>query len=265
MLPVRRSPDTKSNWSFRKDETDHSLVETNFAWIERERTEHPPFCRPGDVVLLGGSSLADFRIRVAQSHMRHDLTPSYWSLVGVVSGPNRFLTAPLWPLPEPQRVPLTNGIQSLALSAFDDPQAWPNIAVVRFPGTQRSPVRGIGRLRSQRSIVDIPTLLLPWLGFVWGAGTAGNPLLGGYGVPSAVLVETAFGLAEVELTPGLAAANSCPEAIYQSAKWWSGFYQKTAGYQGEPGPASPSEADEENHPVGRYLLRQKQATYVDPK
>jgi hypothetical protein len=78
MLPVRQSPDAKPNWSFQKDETNTSQVETNYAWIERERAEDPAFCRPGDVVLLGGSSLADFRIRVAQSHMRHDLTPSYW-------------------------------------------------------------------------------------------------------------------------------------------------------------------------------------------
>jgi len=265
MLPVRQSPDVKPNWSFRSDEANASQVESNFAWIERERAERPPFCRPGDVILLGGSSLADFRIRVAQSHMRHDLTPSYWSLVGVVSGPNRFLTAPLWPLVEPDRVPLSNCIQSLALTAFDDPARWPNIAVARFPGTQRSPVRGIGRLRRQRSIIDLPTLLLPWLGFVWGAGTAGNPLLAGYGIPSAVLVETAFGLAEVELTPGLAAANSCPEAIYQSAKWWRGFYQETAGYQDDSTAASASSDGEENHPVGRYLLRQRQASYLEPK
>ena len=266
MLPVRQSPDAVPNWSFRKDETNESRTETNFAWIERERTGDPAFCRPGDVVLLGGSSLTDFRIRVAQSHARHDLTPSYWSLVGVVSGPNRFLTAPLWPLAEPHRIPLSNGIRSLALSTFDDPIEWPNIAVVRFPGTRRSPVRNIGRLRGQRTIIDIPTLLLPWLGFVWGAGATGNPLLAGYGVPSAVLVETAFGMAEVELTPGLAAASSCPEAIYQSAKWWSGFYQETAGYQQDSGPASEgASAAEENHPIGRYLLRQRQASYVEPK
>ena len=80
-------------------------------------------------------------------------------------------------------------------------------------------------------MIDIPTLLLPWLGFVWGAGSTANPLLDGFGVPSAVLVETAFGMAEVEITPGLATASSCPEAIYQAAKWWTGYYTETAGPQ----------------------------------
>ena len=74
---------------------------------------------PGDVVLLGGSSLADFRVRVAQSHVRDDLTPSYWSLVGVLDGSRGLLTAPLWPLSPPDVVPSTNGIVRLPLSDFD--------------------------------------------------------------------------------------------------------------------------------------------------
>ena len=33
------------------------------------------------LVLVGGTSTAAFRLRVAQSHVRHDLVPSYWSHV----------------------------------------------------------------------------------------------------------------------------------------------------------------------------------------
>jgi hypothetical protein len=124
----------------------------------------------------------------------------------------------------------------------------------------------VTRLREQRSIIDIPTLILPWLGFVWGAGTGGNPLLNGYGVPSAVLVETAYGMAEVELTPGLAAASSCPEAIYQAARWWTGYYTETGGPQTTTTRRRRKKVEEPpTHPVGRYLLRQRQATYAEPK
>ena len=152
-------------------------------------------------------------------------------------------------------MPVSNGIRTLPLADFDDAVAWPNIGIVRFPGTRQKPVECVKRLAKQRSIIDVPTLILPWLGFIWGAGAAGNPLLNGYGLPSAVLVEAAFGLAEVELTPGLATASSCPEAIYQAAKWWSGFYQQASGRR---------RSKTARHPVGRYKVRQREASYLEP-
>jgi len=264
MLPVRKSPDAEANAAFVEDQ--QRGAESNLSWIRRWRADSAAFFGAGDVILLGGNSLSDFRIRVAQSHIRHDLTPSYWSLVGIVDANDLVLTAPLWPLLEPDRVPLSNGIQAIPLSTFDDPAAWRNIGVVRFPGAQLDPVDCVTRLRGQRSIIDIPTLILPWLGFVWGAGTGGNPLLNGFGVPSAVLVETAYGMAEVELTPGLAASSSCPEAIYQAARWWTGYYTETAGPQTTGTRRRRKKVEEPpTHPVGRYLLRQRQATYVEPK
>ena len=70
----------------------------------------------------------------------------------------------------------------------------------------------------------------------------------------------------MELTPGLAAASSCPEAIYQAAKWWSGYYQQTAGPQTTGTRRRRKKVDEPpTHPTGRYLLRQREATYVEPK
>jgi hypothetical protein len=253
VLAVRRSTEDTANRGFVKD--DIVSGQTNMEWITQWRGSDPDFAKRNSVVLLGGSSLADFRVRIAQSHARHDLTPSYWSLVGVVHGRDRLLTAPLWPLSPPERMPVTNGIRSLPLRDFDDPGLWPNIAVIRFPGAEQDAVDCIERLASQRSIIDVPTLLLSWLAFVWGAGVSGNPLLAGSGVPSAVLVEAAFGMAEVELTPGLATASSCPEAIYQAAKWWHRYYEQSAGAE---------EDDARHHPVGRYLLRQTEATYVEP-
>jgi hypothetical protein len=78
-------------------------------------------------------------------------------------------------------------------------------------------------------------------------------------VPSAVLVEIAFGLVQVELTPGLASASSCPEAIWQSVKWWQEFYAATA-----PGQTEGSAPTIETSPWGRYVTRQKLASYLDP-
>ena len=248
MLPVRRAPTSTPNAEFVKDRLPEEPAkvagpeaETNLAWLARARSEDKTFGAPGDVVLLGGASLADFRLRVAQSHLRDDLTPSYWSLVGVLDAGDQLLTAPLWPLLTPEIVPITNGIRSLPLGDFDDPATWPNIAIVRFPGARKPPVECVDELRKQRTMIDIPALVLHWLAYVWGAGSAANPLTGGSGIPSAVMTEAAFGLAEVELTPGLAAASSCPEAIYQSAKWWHDFYElPRAGGAGRPTGRSAS-------------------------
>ncbi len=262
MLPVRRAPTSTANTAFVKDtrsEVAPSVAppgtETNLAWVARTRAADKTFAAPGDVVLLGGANLADFRLRVAQSHIRDDLTPSYWSQVGVLDAGDRVLTAPLWPLLRPEIVPITNGIRSLPLSGFDDPTRWPNIAIVRFPGARRPPVACVGDLRKQRTMIDIPALVLHWLAFVWGAGSAPNPLVNGSGIPSAVMTEAAFGLAEVELTPGLAAASSCPEAIYQSAKWWHDFYELAAG----------GRRRKANRPIGQYLIRATTPGYGEPE
>ena len=61
--------------------------------------------------------------------------------------------------------------------------------------------------------------MLPWLAFLWGVSGSTNPLLSGTGLPSSAFVETVFAMAGFELTPGLSSASSCPEAIWQSAKW----------------------------------------------
>ncbi len=254
MLPVRRSGADHDNSEFQ--EVKALAGESNLAWMDRVCGPVADLTSPGDVILLGGSSLADFRVRVAQSHVRDDLTPSYWSLVGVLDGKQGLLTAPLWPLSPPDEVPATNGIARLPLSDFESSRAWPNIAVIHFPTRAKvTPVDAVLSLRGQRPIADLPSLVLSWLAFVWGAGSGPNPLVNGSGLPSAVLVEIAFGIAEVELTPGLASASSCPEAIYQAAKWWHNFYADAAGATDDPGAAWPT---------GRYALRQRTATYHEP-
>jgi hypothetical protein len=36
------------------------------------------------LLLVGGRDLSSFRLRVAQSHLRHDMTPSHWSHVALL-------------------------------------------------------------------------------------------------------------------------------------------------------------------------------------
>jgi hypothetical protein len=232
--------------------------ETNGTWLRSVRKESG-LGTPGDVLLVGGASLIDFRVRVAQAHGRHDLTPSYWSLSGIVAADDELVTVTLGPGLDPAVVPATNAIVSVPLEVFDDGALYPNIAVVRFPQPALPIVDAIERLRTSRSIADLPDLVLHWLGFAWGVGGSGNPLLAGLGVPSAAFVETVFSLVDVELTPGLGSGSSCPEAIWQSVKWWHDFYGQAVAGRSADEPASPETA-----PSGRALVRQREATYLPP-
>jgi hypothetical protein len=273
MIPMRQSGAKAQNallkeqWTGRKPAAEpppppirarRTRARSNRAWLNQARNEFG-LGRPGDVILLGGASVVDYRVRLAQSHARHDLTPSYWSQVGLVKNDDEMYSVSLDSWPDPAKVPATNAITTIPLSAYDDGWRYPNIALLHFPGAQGSVLNAAYRLKKQRSVADLPALIVAWLGFVWGNGGSPNPLVAGFGVPSAVLVEIAFGLVQVELTPGLASASSCPEAIWQSVKWWQDFYTATAPGQTEGGAPST-----ETSPWGRYVTRQKLATYLDP-
>jgi len=246
MIPTRESGATHPNRDLR--ELRPTRGEGNVAWFGR--------CGMEDgVLLLGGSSLVDFRLRVAQSQVRGDLTPSYWSLCGLISARDgRFLTVPLQ-TPDISNVPRTNAIRELRLSDVDDPVAWPNIGVVRFAGNPGAVLEQANKLHIRRSVIDLPELVLTWLAYGWAAGSADNPLLRSKGVPSAAFVETAHALAGIELTPGLSSASSCPEAVWQAVKWWREYYEGAVEIAGR-GEAQPVV------PQGVYGLRQRSAHVV---
>lgn len=247
MISIRHSPDAHANDQLK--ETPAAANETNRAWLKRIKAT-------SGLLLLGGNSVAHFRIRVAQSQLRNDLTPSFWSIVGILDGDQAFLSVPLDLQQEASLVPRNNGIGRCLLKDYDDPALFPNIAVLRFSGSHDAILKYVEKVKQQRSIVDLPSLMLPWLGYIWGAGQRGNPLLEGQGLPSAAFVETVYGIAGVDLTPGLSSSASCPEAIWQSAKWWRQYYEATAGAE----PSGPRTA---LVPTGNYLLRQPEAAPVE--
>ena len=77
-------------------------------------------------------------------------------------------------------------------------------------------------------------------------------------MPSAAFVEAVHAIADIELTPGLASASSCPEAIWQSARWWGDYYRESArvaaaGMTRSAGHAQPQV------PAGAYAVRQHAA------
>lgn len=241
MLDVRHSPDPDRNAGL--EELEPRKAEGNVEWLKRAGVRNA-------VLLLGGTSLVEFRIRVAQSRVRQDLLPSFWSMAGFLRGGRRVYTVA--DVRDLDAVPKANGVQERPFKDFDCPRTYPNVAVIEFAKSHRAVLAGIEAVSRQRSLLDIPDLIVPWLGYVWGAGGHTNPLLQGRGLPSAALVETAHALAGIDITPGLASGSSCPEAIWQAATWWTSYYDACAQ---EPGAARAHAM----RPTGRYALRQREA------
>lgn len=221
MLATRNSNAQSRNDRIRQD---RSFRGSNVRWAESVSE----YCRPGAVLLIGGADVVDFRVRVAQSHLRQDLLPSYWSMAGVMTSSSEFVSIPVGGRLESSRVPGGNAVTSCRIAEFSDAKRYPNMAVLHFADPLDEIVRHVERVSRQRSVIDLPQLLLAWLGFGWGAATTGNPLMQGLGVPSAALVETAYAMAGIELTPGVSSTASCPEAIWQSALWWHEYYGKVS-------------------------------------
>lgn len=247
MLAIRRSPAAAPN--DRLTEAPAREGESNRQWLARVGAAE-------GILLLGGNSLAHFRIRVAQSHVRSDFVPSFWSLVGILEGDRTFVSVPLDLIGSASEVPRRNGVQRCVLADYDDPAHFPNIAVLQFTRDAQPIKDNIERITEQRNVVDLPRLMVSWLAYIWGTGRSGNPLLEGEGLPSAAFVETVYGLSRLELTPGLASASSCPEAIWQSAKWWHQFYEGRTT-TGDDAHAVAT------IPTGNFTIRQPAAAVVE--
>ncbi|MCI0530230.1 MAG: hypothetical protein L0Y56_22530 [Nitrospira sp.] len=235
MIPTRQADVKKYNPEFREEKR-LNKKETNREWVSRVLANTN---LEGWVLLLGGTSLTDFRIRVAQSQVRHDLTPSHWShaaIFGSKSGAKDWNLYEVWLNPRGGfgDIPRENGVQRGKLSQYNNPESFPNIACINFSIDYKTLDKAVNKFRGQRGLIDIGSLIVQWLAFAWGVGEQGNPLLKGIGIPSAAFVEGVFAGVGIELTPGLSTRSSCPEAIWQSARWWYEFYKSEAISKGTP-------------------------------
>src|SRR4029077_10191755 len=178
MLSMRASTATAPNGGLVEQRPKRG--ETNAAWLSRAGIEQ-------GVVLLGGATLADVRVRFAQSLIRHDLTPSSWSSAALLLG-DRLLTVPLDPGDDVSSIPAANAIRALPLAAVDDPERYPNVAVIAFAAPGGGALaEAAADVQRQRGLIDLPGLLVAWLGWVWGVGDA-HPLVAGEGVPRGAFV-----------------------------------------------------------------------------
>ncbi len=201
--------------------------EDNIGWLSRNL----PAGEVTHLVLLGGKSQIAFRLRLAQAHLRHDLVPSYWSHVLLLHAAKNIAASAVTEVSlEPQRgfgfPPPLNAVQEGRLTPYGDPAHYPNIAALGIPVTQDKVMEALDMFKKQRAVLDAVDLVVRWLGYTWGVARSSNPLMDGLGIPSAAMLETVFGAAGFDLTPGLESRSSCPEAIWQAAKWWHDYYER---------------------------------------
>jgi hypothetical protein len=228
----KRNPDVVSLSRLTSDEP-------NDAWLKRALDAQ--LIEMGDsrshLLLVGGNDPLSFRLRVAQSHVRHDLSPSSWSHVAFVRrlepaiadsptvevslAPSACFGRYGFPVP-------TNGLQEGRLAAYLDASLYPNVAILSIGVPSNDVNAALDNLKMQRSVLDVPQMILRWLAYCWGVGVPASPLADGVGLPSAAVLESAFGGNGFDLTPGLESRSSCPEAIWQAATWWHGYYEKRA-------------------------------------
>jgi hypothetical protein len=238
MLALVSSTAAKKNAGF--SEARRHDTEDNIAWLERQLNGLGKQDQQlTHLVLLGGRGLTGFRLRVAQCHLRHDLLPSNWShavLLGELKASvkdTKIYELSLEPRGGFQNMPETNGLQEGTLARYRTSKGFPNIAILRLPvpvadwlsaPSDKNRVAPIDHYKRQRAILDAPALVLPWLSFVWGVASGGNPLLQGIGIPSAAMIETILNSVGYDPSPGTDSRAACPEAFYQSAKWWQLYY-----------------------------------------
>ena len=191
------------------------------------------------LALLGGNDTMAFRLRVAQSVLRRDMLPSFWSdavLVELKSDSLRNAEATHVPLVQPGGAvyaPYDNGVVSCPLERFKDEAIYPNIALIALPVPQSRIMERVKAFKRSRSTLDALEHVLRWLAFCWGVARTSNPLNENYGIPSACMLETVCAAEDYDLTPGLESRASCPEAIWSAATYWRAYYAKTSGDNGK--------------------------------
>lgn len=209
------------------------------------------------VLLIGGTSSIDFQIRVAQRRMRNDMMPSFWSEALLFLPGRELYGISLNGIENTNEIAKKNAISRFEAKEYYDARKYPNIALIAFSLDDKAVMNSMKSLMSLRNAVDLPGMLVPWLGYLWGLPEFGNPLKQNISLPSAAAVESAYADTGVDITPGLSSEASCPEVIWQAAKWWYPYYKEAAGH-------SSGEISTCCVPYGCYLIRQTNPSIYEP-
>src|SRR5262245_32245900 len=122
----------------------------NASWVDANLKDDS--ANTAALLLIGGANLTHFRLRIAQSQVRRDLLPSFWSHVAILDTRSRRVLHEVSVEPELgfRNVPWSQGIQVGTLDAYDNPELFPNIGIVKWRLKQ-------GSIADKKSLADALT------------------------------------------------------------------------------------------------------------
>ncbi len=193
------------------------------------------------IVLIGSRDLPGVTLRQAQSVLRWDRRPSFWSHAFLINskwnGKSNIGKLPIVGVPLYSRAgafpdPKNNGVVTATLDAYADPKIDANIALLSVAKTTEMGPKSLDKklIRTLRARVNDPNAdrlryelwdsLCAWNRYLWSSGDASNPLRNNIPVPATAFVEMVYEAINLDLVPGASERNSAPEHIWNTSHWW---------------------------------------------
>ena len=189
--------------------------------------------RPKEAIyvgLVGGCDPASVAVRQAQSFLRFDRRPSYFSHVFLFAGRGDALLECRLVGADPSR-PENGGIWRDRARRYADPKDYPNKAVIEFGFTPApngltaeervSKVLKAARdPRLVRERYDLWEMVAGWQQYLFEPVRTPNPLAERLPHPGAAYVRWALGMAGIEAAPGALDEFDAPEHFWAAANYW---------------------------------------------
>ncbi|NYT63334.1 hypothetical protein H0A66_13520 [Alcaligenaceae bacterium] len=192
--------------------------------------------------LIGSCDLPGICLRRAQSVLRLDQRPSYWSHAFIITeawdGKSPVGRLPIAEVPFFARngqfpEPADNAvIRSTTLGHYLDRELDPNVAlfaVANLDGERLQPLGSAERKilaaaiadpNQDRNRYDFWTELGVWQQYFWSGEQLPNPTRAGQPIPASSLIAMVYEQIGVDLTPAASERNSAPEHFWTSMRWW---------------------------------------------
>ncbi len=252
----RKNPDIK-DWTNRyRKRTNLQFFNDAFASLQKQGIGNRGLMTVG---LIGSRDLPGYTLRTAQSILRWDLRPSYWSHVFVVADsvtsrtPLRSLSileVPLHPrdglFPKPEQ----NGVNEGTLGLYEDNDIDANVALmaVSMSDEEAKALQKRARKWNQDRVrYNFWDMLGAWQGYLWSQGSRPNPLREGTPIPASSYIEYIFEGLRLGVTPGASTRNSAPEHVWNAARWWHKAFK-----------------DQDRKVVGCYVTRDQGCALLRP-
>ncbi len=224
-----KNPDIK-NWTSKyQKRTNLQFFNDAFAALHKQNMGNRGLMTVG---LIGSRDLPGHTLRMAQSILRWDLRPSYWSHVFVVAEPVnsrtslsklKILEIPLFSRNGQFPKPENNGVNEGTLGQYEDKVVDANVGLVAITMSDQEVQKLFTRAQAwnaDRVRYNFWDMLGSWQSYLWSQGMKTNPLREGVPIAASAYIEFIFERLGMGVTPGASSRNSAPEHLWNAARWW---------------------------------------------